>query len=104
MVGWQARELVVSAVMAAFGALWLSAAWAATGWAPPYNIALKFAFAFICFAVVANPCVLFERAAFARLFAEREPRALAFGLLAGLGILCAVVALVIWLATPLFNG
>ena len=40
----------------------------------------------------------------ARLFAEREPGALAFGLLAGLGILCAVVALVIWLATPLFNG
>lgn len=103
MAGWQTKEIVASAVMAAFGALWLSAAWAATGWAPPYNIALKLAFAFICFAVVANPFVLFERTAFARLFAEPQPRALAFGLLAGLGILCAVVALAMWLAKPLWS-
>lgn len=104
MAGWRAKEIVASAVMAAFGALWLSAAWSATGWAPVYNIALKLAFAFICFAVVANPFVLFERTPFARLFAERRPRALAFGVLAGLGILCAVAALTVWLARPLLTS
>lgn len=101
MAGWSAKEIVASAVMAAFGALWLSAAWSATSWAPLYNVALKLAFAFICFAVVANPFVLFERTAFARLFAEPRPRTLAFGLLAGLGIVCAVAALAVWLARPL---
>lgn len=103
MTGWRAKEIVVSAVMAAFGALWLSAAWTATGWAPPYNIVLKLAFALICFAVVANPYVLFERRSMARLFAEMQPRTLAFGLLAAAGILCAVLALAIWMAQPLWG-
>jgi hypothetical protein len=103
MVDWRAREIVTSAVMAAFGAMWLSAAWSASEWAPPYNVALKLAFAFTCFAVVANPFVLFERASFERLFNARELRALAFGFLAGLGILCALIALVLWLSKPLWH-
>lgn len=103
MTGWRAREIVTSAVMAAFGALWLSAAWSATGWAPPYNVALKLAFALICFAVVANPFVLYERTAVARLFAELQPRTLAFGLLAVMGILCGVAALALWLSKPLWS-
>lgn len=103
LVDWRAREIVTSAVMAAFGAMWMSAAWSASDWAPPYNVALKLAFAFTCFSVVANPFVLFERTSFERMFADREPHALAFGFLAGLGVLCALAALVMWLTKPFWS-
>jgi hypothetical protein len=103
MINWRAREIMVSAVMAAIGAMWLSSAWSASDWAPPYNIALKLAFAFTCFAVVANPFVLFERMSFKRMFASREPSALAFAFLAGLGMVCAVAALLLWLTKPLWS-
>jgi hypothetical protein len=104
MTGWRPREIATSAAMAALGAMWLSAAWSASDWAPAYNIALKLAFAFTCFAVVANPFVLFERRSFVRLFAGYEPRAVAFGFLAVLGIVCAITALVLWLGRPLLSG
>lgn len=104
MVDWRAKEIVTSAVMAALGAMWLSAAWSASDWAPAYNIALKLALAFACFAVVANPFVLFEHRSFSRLFAGYEPRAVAFGFLAVIGILCAIVALALWLIRPLVSG
>jgi hypothetical protein len=103
MFNWRTREIMASALMAAIGAMWLSSAWSASDWAPPYNIALKLAFAFICFAVVANPFVLFERLSFKRMFESREPSALAFAFLAGLGMLCAVAALVLWLSKPLWS-
>ena len=104
MVDWRAREIVVSALMAALGAMWLSAAWSATDWAPAYNIALKLALASACFAVVTNPFVLFEHQSFSRLFADYEPRAIAFGLLAAIGIVCAVASVVLWLIGPLVVG
>jgi hypothetical protein len=104
MTDWRPREIITSAGMAALGAMWLSAAWSASDWAPAHNIALKLAFAFTCFAVVANPFVLFEHQSFARLFAGYQPRAVAFGFLAVLGILCAIAALVLWLGEPLLNG
>jgi hypothetical protein len=103
MTGWRPRELLISAGMAALGALWLSSAWTATDWAPPYNIALRVACALACFAVVANPGVLFERRTIARLFGESDGRSLAFSLLAALGIVAAVVALALWLSKPLWS-
>lgn len=103
MVNWRAREIAVSAVMAAIGAMWLSSAWTARDWAPPYNVALKLAFALTCFAVVANPFVLFEGLSLRRALASREPSALAFAFLAGLGLICALVALVLWFSKPLWN-
>jgi hypothetical protein len=52
------------------------------------------------FAVVANPHVLFERASLERLFGSRAPEAIAFGLLATLGIVCAIAAVGAWLLDP----
>ncbi len=100
MNGWRHRELLASAIMAAIGAMWLSAAWTASAWAPAHNIAVKLAFAFASFAVVANPHVLFERASLERLFDSREPQAIVFGLLATLGIACAIAAVGAWLLGP----
>ncbi|HTN47893.1 MAG TPA: hypothetical protein VMK32_00515, partial [Burkholderiaceae bacterium] len=85
MTDWRPREIAISAGMAALGAMWLSAAWSASDWAPAYNVALKLALAFTCFAVVTNPFVLFEHRSFSRLFASYEPRAVAFGFLAAIG-------------------
>jgi hypothetical protein len=99
---WRPRDMLTSAGMAALGALWLTTAWAARDWAPPYNLALRLACALACFAVAAHPAVLFDRQPMARLFADTAPRALAFSLLAALGIVAAVVALVLWISKPLW--
>ncbi len=101
MLTWRHRELLASAIMAAIGAMWLTAAWTASAWAPAHNVAVKLAFAFASFAVVANPQVLFERASLERLFGSRAPEAIAFGLLATLGIFCAIAAVGAWLLDPL---
>jgi len=103
MADWRAREIAISAGMAALGAMWLSSAWSTSDWASAHDVALKLAFAFTCFSVVANPFVLFERRAFARLFAGYEPRAVAFGFLAAIGIFCALAALLLWVIKPLFS-
>jgi hypothetical protein len=103
MTGWRPRELLTSAGMAALGMLWLSSAWTAVDWAPAYNIALRVACALACFAVVADPAVLYERRGFARLFGDSDARSLAFSLLAALGIVAAVLALALWLSKPLWS-
>lgn len=104
MTHWRPRDLLVSAGMAALGALWLTSAWAARDWAPPYNLALRIACALACFAVVANPAILFERRAMARLFADADPRALTSSLLAALSVVAGVVALLLWLSKPLWRS
>ena len=103
MTNWHPREIAISAGMAAVGAMWISAAWSAGDWAPAHDVALKLAFAFTCFSVVANPFVLFERRSFARLFSGYEPRSVAFGFLAAIGIFCALAALLLWVVKPLFS-
>ena len=103
MTDWRAREIAISAGMAALGAMWMSSAWSASDWASAHTVALKLAFAFTCFSVVANPFVLFERRTFARLFAGYEPRAVAFGFLAAVGIFCALAALLLWVIKPFFS-
>lgn len=89
--------------MAALGALWLTSAWTAREWAPSYNLALRLACAFACFAVTAHPGVLFERGAVSRLYADADLRSLAFSLLATLGIVAAVIALLLWVSKPLWR-
>jgi|SoimicMinimDraft_9_1059737.scaffolds.fasta_scaffold03772_2 hypothetical protein len=103
MTDWRAREIAISASMAALGAMWMSSAWSTGDMTPAHNVALKLAFAFTCFSVVANPFVLFEQRTFARLFAGYEPRAVAFGFLAAIGIFCALTALLLWVIKPLFS-
>lgn len=103
MTDWRPREIAISAGMAALGAMWMSAAWAASDWAPAYNIALKLALAFTCFAVVPNPFALFEHRSVSRLFADNDPRSVAFGFLAAIGIVCALIALVLWGSEPFFD-
>ena len=103
MTGWRPREMLTSAGMAALGMLWLSSAWNAFDWAPAYNVALRVACALACFAVVAHPSVLFEQRSIARLFGDTDARSLAFSLLAALGIVAAIVALVLWLSKPLWS-
>jgi len=103
MTDWRTREIAISAGMAAVGAMWMSAAWSASTWAPAYEVALKLALAFTCFAVVTNPFVLFEHRSVSRLFAGNDPRSVAFGFLAAIGIVCALIALLLWGAKPLLH-
>jgi hypothetical protein len=97
MVTWTAKELVASAVFAAFGAAFVWAAWSLPVGSAVHLFAWRLGCAAILFSVAVHPTLLFQPASWTTLLRMDHGGSFTSGVLSVVGTVCFAIAAVFWL-------